>query len=263
MTGPAWRARARASGLVAFGLCVAACSGDGPTGELPMDCAADAPSTCLEPTQDDAYYADQGDKYFDTLDGSADPASVPTYSERVARWEWAPWLKLTGYGRDMIVRADQLVLVVTPDTTVPERDCRAFGVQPFGRCKVVMQIEGKPCPIYEEFTFNDQGEVTFVEAWSDLPGLRPMDDADPWAEAADVARLSTRIPGLGNDSGLIDPAGAAMDRAAGLDPEVADFQARALDFWTWWALALEEAGPDMYARGCGWPLPGDPPAAAR
>ncbi len=30
------------------------------------------------------------------------------------------------------------------------------------------------CPIYEELTHNDQGEVTFVEAWSMVPNLPPL-----------------------------------------------------------------------------------------
>ena len=56
-------------------------------------CATDgALSTCLTPKQLPAYYADQGNKYFDALDRSSPAASVPTYADLVARWEWPPWL---------------------------------------------------------------------------------------------------------------------------------------------------------------------------
>lgn len=236
-------------------IAVAGCRGVDPAGDTDtVDlCDEDGLSTCLSPTQTEAFYVDQGQRYFDSLDASADPTSRPTYSERVARWEWPPWLLLTGYGRDMIPTVDELVLAAQPDTTVPVRDCRAFPVQPFARCRVTMSIEAKGCGIFEEFTFNDQGEITFVEAWSDLPGLGPTDDAaDAWAEDDGAHRLSTRIPGLGGSTGLIDPTGPAMTAAAADDAEVADFVARTQDFWPLWAATLDEAGDDMYARGCGW-----------
>jgi hypothetical protein len=210
-------------------------------------------ATCLAPTMPPEHYIDQGLKYFDTMDGSADPESRPTYAERVARWEWPPWLLLTGYGRDLIRTVDEGVLSVYPNTTVPTRDCRAFDVQPFARCRVSFDYAGRPCPIYEEFTFNDAGEVTFIEAWSDLPGLRPTEDpADPWAEAPGVHRLSTRVPGLGTPTGQIEPEGEAMAAAAASDPEVADFAARTLDFWKAWGQAYRAAGAGLYTRGCGW-----------
>ena len=138
-------------------------------------------------------------------------------------------------------------------STVPTRDCRAFAVQPFARCYVSFEYEAGDCPIYEEFVFNDQGEITFIEAWSDQPGLLPMSDPnDRWAEGPDVRRLSTRVPGLGNEFGLIDLDSEAMQEAASEDPEIADFVRRAQDFWAAWIEASDEAGPDYYARGCGW-----------
>ena len=108
-------------------------------------------------------------------------------------------------------------------------------------------------PDYEEFVFNDQGEITFIEAWSDRPEFLPMDGpSDPWGEGSDVQRLSTRVPGLGNETGRIDLDSEAMQRAAEGDPELADFVRRARDFWPTYLEAVEEAGPDYYARGCGW-----------
>lgn len=251
----AWRGALRGICGVALVVLGEGCLGADPEWALdPLGpCREDGVSTCLHPTQPEAFYVDQGMRYFDSLDASADPTSRPTYSERVARWEWPPWLLLTGYGRDMIPVVDELVLAAQPDTTVPTRDCRFFGVQPFARCRVNMSIESKDCGIYEEFTFNDAGEITFVEAWSDLPGLGPSNvPNDLWAEHESAHRLSTRIPGLGNPDGLIDPTGRAMQDAADRDPEVADFVARTQDFWPMWAATLDAAGDDLYARGCGW-----------
>jgi len=109
------------------------------------------------------------------------------------------------------------------------------------------------CPIYEEFVFNDQGEMTFIEAWSDQPGYLPMaDPSDRWAEGPDVYRLSTKVPGLGNELGLIDLESAGMQEAAAADAELADFVRRAEDFWPAWLEASAAAGPDYFARGCGW-----------
>ena len=214
--------------------------------------SSDALATALTPRQPPKYYVEQANKYFDTLDTSADPNSVPNYSTLVARWELPPWLWLTGYGRDNMLDTTELAVFFDP-STVPTRDCRAFAVQPFARCYVSFEYEAGSCPIYEEFVFNDQGEMTFIEAWSDQPQLLPTSDSsDRWAEGPDVRRLSTKIPGLGNATGLIDLDSEAMQRAASEDPEIADFVRRAKDFWPSWVQAAEDAGPDYFARGCGW-----------
>ncbi len=219
----------------------------------PDDCAHDgALATCLTPTQSPEYYAEISSMYFDTMDYTVELDEWPPYSERVARWEWPPWLKLTAYTRENIEAADTF-LTLYP-SVVPERDCRAFETQPFGRCYVVFYYdahEGLGCPIYEEFTFNDAGEITFIEAWSDVDGLRPMEPDDPWAEG-DIDRLSTRIPGLGNAQGLIDLDSPWMQDAAAADPDVADFVYRASDWYTTWLEEFEAAGDDYWERGCGW-----------
>jgi hypothetical protein len=200
-----------------------------------------------------AYYVDQAGRYFDTLDTSADRSSKPRYAELVARWEWPPWLKLTGLGREQIQTLDEGVLLATP-ATVPLRDCRAFERQPFARCYVSFDYPGKGrCPIYEEFTFNDAGEVTFVEAWSDLKGLLPMEkSSDRWAEGAGLRRLSTKVPGLGSAQGRIDPQAPWMKAAAAQDTDVADFLVRAQSFASYWLKEYAAAGSDLFARGCGW-----------
>ncbi len=211
-----------------------------------------ATSTCLSPRQAPDYYIQQSLRYFDTLDLEADPASVPNYSELVARWEWPPWLKLTGFGRTPMVKIAELLKSYDP-STVPTRDCRAFQVQPFGRCRVVFAYPGGTCPIYEEFSFNDQGQITFIEAWSDAPTLLPTPDpADPWAEGPGVNRLSTRVPGLGNATGLLDLDAPWMTAAAAMDPDLADFVTRAKNFWPTWFAEYLAAGDDLYIQGCGW-----------
>lgn len=224
-----------------------ACGGDGDD-----DRSSDALATASVPQQPPEYYVEQANAYFDTLDTSADRSSVPNYSPLVARWELPPWLWLTGFEKENMILTTELALALDP-STVPTRDCRAFEVQPFARCYVVFEYEEGTCPIYEEFVFNDQGEMTFIEAWSDQPGLLPISDpSDRWAEGPDVHRLSTKIPGLGSPSGLIDLDSEAMQRAAAEEPEVADFVRRAKDFWPSWLQANEDAGPDYFARGCGW-----------
>ncbi len=220
-------------------------------------CATDgALAGCLTPKQLPAYYADQGNKYFDALDRSAPAASVPTYADLVARWEWPPWLKLTGFAREQMVATDKIVKSQAP-AVVSHRDCRAFAVQPFARCRVSFDYDnqggGKPCPIYEEFTFNDLGEITFIEAWSDAAAWLPTaDKADAWAEGSGVHRMSSKIPGLGTATGRIDLESAAMTAAASADPEIADFVTRAKDFWTYWMAENDKAGTGYFALGCGW-----------
>ncbi len=232
---------------LALVLAAAAC-GD----EEPMDPGPGARSTHLTPRHSAAYYVEQANEYFDTLDTGAAAGAAPKYSPLVARWEWPPWLYLTGYERDLMISSTKAALLADP-STVPKRECKAFDVQPFARCYVTFKYKEGTCPIYEEFTFNDRGEMTFLEAWSNLPGKLPTSDAtDRWAQGANVKRLSTRIPGLGNPQGRIDLDAAWMKEAATADVEVADFVARAKNFWDAWFKAYNAAGKDLYARGCGW-----------
>lgn len=210
-----------------------------------------ATARCLEPNLPAEYYVAEALAYFDTLDIDADRASVPDYSDLVARWEWPPWLLLTGYERDNMIQTAETLRQFDP-STVPIRDCRFFEEQPFARCFITFVYEEKPCPIYEEFVFDSEGRTTFIEAWSDLPGLLPQSDADRWADAEDYPRLSTRIPGLGSATGRIDLTSEAMLAAAEADEEIADFVRRASDFWGTWFAELEAAPEDFFAVGCGW-----------
>lgn len=159
----------------------------------------------------------------------------PRYAPLVVRYEFPPWLLTTGYGVQTMRNVDELLRLYATDYR--SIDCRQFDTQPFGRCHVVF-LYGKDdpstpeddrteCPIYEEFTFNDEGQITFIEAWTDHDGYLPMDFADSWAEGDDVQRLSTSIPGLGNAEGTIDPGSDAMERAAEIFDDA--FEA---DYWS-------------------------------
>jgi hypothetical protein len=233
------------------------CAACGAPEKVPPSCAEgdpDALLACSEASQPEDHYVEAALAYFDTMDSRV-PLVFPAYSERVVRWEWPPWLKLTGYTREVIEVSDTLLRSLYP-SVVDNRDCRAFSTAPFARCRITFAYEAHdnlPCPIYEEFAFNEAGEITWIEAWSDQPGLLPLDaEADPWAESAGFPRLAARIPGLGSPSGWIEPQGEAMQEVAASDPEVADFVRRTEDFAGTWAEEEAAAGEEMWAEGCGW-----------
>lgn len=48
------------------------------------------------------------------LSTGADPGSVPEYSPLVARWEWPPWLYLTGYKKDLMIASTKVALQADP-----------------------------------------------------------------------------------------------------------------------------------------------------
>lgn len=235
---------------------LAACAPPVATTAAVDDCdGPGARSTCLEPTMPEAYYIAQSSAYFDTMDYNADLDVEMPYAEHVVRWEWPPWLLLTAFGQDNIESTDTFLRLYP--SVVPERECYAFDQQPFGRCRVVFYYDdhgGLPCPIYEEFTFNDAGEITFIEAWSDVPGLRPMDPAtDPWGEV-EMYRLSTEVPGLGTPSGQLSLDSDEMAEAAEENADVAELVYRASDWYTTWLEAYSDAGEDFWEIGCGWDL---------
>jgi hypothetical protein len=232
------------------------CRATEPAAEVPEGCVdpgtEGATASCLQPTRDPEHYIAEALAYFDTLDVDADRDSTPDYHPQVARWEWPPWLLLTGFTAETMVATSDLLRQLDP-STVPERDCRAFDVQPFARCYVVFEYEDGPCPIYEEFTFDGDGRTTFIEAWSDVPGLLPHTDPDdPWAERHDIGRLATRVPGLGNTTGSIDLDSSWMREASERDGDVAELAKRAEDQWTFWLEEYTSADEDFFAVGCGW-----------
>jgi len=174
----------------------------------------------LQPTLPPAYYTEQGIKYFRTMESTVSIKVRPHYAPLVIRWEWHPWLLLTGFKRANLINSD--ILLKLYPTRYDTIDCRSFEKEPFCRCHVVFNYSGRRIPIYEEFTFNNRGEITFIEAWSDYPSLLPMDKKDYWAEGAGVKRLSARVPGLGNADGHIYIKSAPMKAAAEKDADLAD-----------------------------------------
>jgi len=179
-----------------------------------------ATSTKLLPNRPATYYVEQGVKYFRTMQSSVPNRVRPNYGAKVIRWEWHPWLLLTGYTRHNLINTD--ILLKLYKTDYDTIDCRYFDREPFCRCHVMFNYSGKRFPIYEEFTFNPTGEITFIEAWSDYPGYIPMDKKDYWAQGPGVKRISTRVPGLGNATGLINPKAPWMKNAANKDKDLAD-----------------------------------------
>jgi hypothetical protein len=199
------------------------CYGSGPCAAqsayaiAPVDSAT---SVQLAPNLPAAYYVEQGVKYFGTMATAVPRKIKPEYSPLVIRWEWHPWLLLTGYRRINLINTDNLLKLY--NTKYDTIDCRYFDKEPFCRCHVMFNYGGTRIPIYEEFTFNNQGQITFIEAWSDYPSLIPMKTNDYWAQGNSVRRLSTRVPGLGNATGSINIGALWMKAAAAHDPDLAD-----------------------------------------
>lgn len=218
-------------------------------------------STCLSPVFDSAYYVEQGIKYFQTMQSNIPPQVQPNYSAQVIRWEWQPWLLLTGYGRNFLIQSD-ILLKLNP-TDYYKLDCKYFDEQPFCRCHVIFDYSRDSCPIYEEFTFNNQGEITFIEAWSDFESRLPKNmnagtdsiwSADEyWAKQAYVNRLSTKVPGLGNATGTININSSYMQTAAAQDLDVADLLHRLKDPVRTYLLQLATHQNEL-AHGCEVPL---------
>ncbi|MEL6348665.1 MAG: hypothetical protein AAFV53_36510 [Myxococcota bacterium] len=180
-----------------------------------------ATASVLKPRFADDYYREQSDLYFDTLVSKAPIRQHPKYAHGVVRWEWPPWLLLTGKGRDNMLAID--VLLKAYPTWCVDRKYRVYDTQPFGRAQVTFHYghpDARPVPIYEEFTFNDAGEQTFIEAWSlDDPSLGPR-DADGWPTGP-ITRMGLRIPGLGSRTSAIDM--PALRAEAAHDPDLAVF----------------------------------------
>jgi hypothetical protein len=202
---------------------------------------------CLTPKFSPEYYIDQGVKYFLTMESTVPIEVVPNYADNVVRWEWPPWLLLTGFRKNGLLITD--VLLKLNPTSYDLIDCRFFEEQPFCRCHVIFNYSGDLCPIYEEFTFNDQGEITFIEAWSDYPTLIPMDVTDYWAEGENVIRLATRVPGLGNEEGRINIHADYMSEAAALDADLAEMVYRCKQPITTWLELLVETFEEV-EQGC-------------
>lgn len=167
----------------------------------------DALAPSLKPKFDPEYYKLQCDLYFTHLEsGIADRVEFYCASG-CPRWEWPPWDCLTGLGFVNIMTADAFDRDETACIVV-DRTHKFFDVQPFGRSVVTfyygddIKTRKNPIKIYEEFTFNDFGQVTFIEAWSAVKGeYLPVVDDNGWPPEDVPVRLSYHIPGLGSPTG--------------------------------------------------------------
>lgn len=71
----------------------------------------DTTSIIIAKTRSDEYYIEQAIAYFDSLDTTKDNAK-PKYHKHVARFEWPPWLLLTGLGREKMSSIDKAIRFV-------------------------------------------------------------------------------------------------------------------------------------------------------
>ena len=102
--------------------------------------------------------------------------------------------------------------------------------------------------------FNDKGEMTWIEAWSDLPGLLPQSEDDRWAESEDYPRLGGRVPGLGQTMGNFDWMNEFVTQEVQGDKVLEDFIMRTENWRMYWVETFTQAPTDFFAVGCGWPL---------
>lgn len=144
-----------------------------------MSPAMPAPKTALTPE----YFQNEAYAYFDSIDFFVFGRPAPHYASSVVRWEWHPWLQLTGYGR-WSLKFD--VLQKLYPTRIRNRNCSVHANAPQVRCHVTFGYIGqsKTAAIYEEFTFNEVGEISFIEAWSDTSDITAQ------AEAGTLKRMS-------------------------------------------------------------------------
>jgi hypothetical protein len=221
------------------------------------------PSTGVLPNEPNTTYIAEADKYFNQLESNFTydillPGKLPSYAPLVARWEWPPdWYRLTGFKKVATLLADTTIRDAVPCICV-DRTHVFSPINPFARSVVTFYYGSKgaaggdPIYIYEEFTFNDLAEMTFIEAWSitkegfdTLTQLaqnnQPWPDPPPGTNQTDgvtdapepiipFTRLSTQIPGLGLGHGEIDLNGEPMNEAARQNPTIAEFQREAHDF---------------------------------
>jgi hypothetical protein len=144
-----------------------------------MSPAMPAPHGALTPE----YYQNEAYSYFDSIDFFVFGRPAPHYAATVIRWEWHPWLLLTGSG-SWSLKFD--VLQKLYPTRIRNRNCTVHVSAPQVRCHVTFGYLGqtRTTAIYEEFTFNEAGEISFIEAWSDTPDIVTQ------AEAGTLKRMS-------------------------------------------------------------------------
>jgi hypothetical protein len=220
------------------------------------------PSTLVQPTKPPASDIKRADRYFNQLESKFTHylfwhGKLPSYAPLVARWEWPPnWYRLTGFRKNPTIDADTMIRDAVPCICV-NRTHIFCQTNPFARSVVTFYYgskgsKGTPIYIYEEFTFNDLAQMTFIEAWSITEeGFNTLtqlaQNNQPWPDRPEgttqtdgvtdaqtplipFTRLSTKIPGLGLNHGEIEVDGDRMNKAAQQDPTVGAFQDEAHQF---------------------------------
>ncbi|KAL7556649.1 hypothetical protein ACA910_017588 [Epithemia clementina (nom. ined.)] len=134
-----------------------------PTADTSSDNDSDGPSL-MAPEQAE-YYIKQCDIFLNTLTTTLRPAKIPNLSKTVMRWDWSHD-RLTGRNRDTLIAMDIFATAVAPEQSV-ESEHKIYQQQPLGRSMVQFQSvkSGDLRTLYIEFTFNDEGEISFVEVW--------------------------------------------------------------------------------------------------
>lgn len=181
--------------------------------------------------KDKEYYISQTNMYFDTLDTSSDVKEYPTYSIKVIRWEWPPWLVLTGFGNVKYID-EALRFTFASECKCINRRIEFFKTNPYTRCTVTFYYDGNniPIDIYEEFTFNSDGEITFIEAWWNKINYQgQLSGVDSIGLPIVSTRMSSLIPGINNKDG-VDLNSKEMQDACDKSALVYDFKKRAQDF---------------------------------
>ena len=141
------------------------------------------------------YYKKQCDVYLDTLAATLHPDEIPNLSENVLRWDWTRQ-ELTSRNRDTLIAMDVFCTAMAPDR-VTGRQHKIYQEQPLGRSKVQFESEdgsgGDVREMYMEFTFNEKGQISFVESW-------PVDTDQKcwWLQGSN--RLSTLFMNNATDS---------------------------------------------------------------
>lgn len=217
-----------------------------------MDETDDAPLNCQDPKKANSpcveydpllewEYVEEAHKYFDGLDSELSKSASShgmMYTTDAIRWEWPPWLLLTGYTGISMSIQDPLLHVggaalemYVQGVPRSSRECRLFKINPFVRCLVFMDMHGSQanvdedekmhCDIYEEFTYVSSGKISFVEAWANDVRVKSN---------GLQKRLSTRVPGLGSHDGQ-----HTLNGWAETEDEV-------LNYLAW---AVEESWPDI------------------
>lgn len=226
------------------------------TNSFPLEKTPKAPdadinglSTRFTPNKPKDVYLNQAQTYFNFLVTNLDVHVNPDYSFGLIRWEWPPWLVLTGLGSHSTLKIDENIRKGGP-CLCPNQEHRFFDQNPFVRSRITFYY-GKTAEedsktgtnaihIYEEFTFNSFGQITFIEAWWDNPEnlnlpktlgkgwctwpQLPPRESDGWPPL-EINRMSSKIPGLGCGRRSM-LSSDSLKEAAKKDPYVKEFRER-------------------------------------